>query len=186
MDAASYQRYEDAVESAIASTQVVNRYFVKRTTKMDETIKYLARMTAMLKRSYEKNHLNVIPTKVLTAQNYSPLLAHLRQTQPGEPYYVSYPAFASLASKSESMTLRDVFLKMLMSTKGVTGERALEIQRRWKTPYDFVKAFEACGSGEASKKRRGDVVFNQMGQLVGRKRITRPLSQKIAEVWGDT
>ncbi|KAF4976102.1 hypothetical protein FZEAL_7191 [Fusarium zealandicum] len=185
MDPASITRYEDAVRSAIASTQVVNGYFVKKTAKMDETIRYLARMTAMLKRTYESKPLSVIPTRVLTARNYLPLLKHLRESVPSAGWYITYPAFSSLASKSESMTLRDVFLKMLMTTKGVTGERALEIQKRWKTPYDFVKAFEACGAGEQGLKRKRELVFGQTAHLVGRKKITKPLSQKIAETWGN-
>ncbi|KAH7133680.1 ERCC4 domain-containing protein [Dactylonectria macrodidyma] len=185
MDPQSIQRYEEAVQSAIASTQVVNGYFVKRTTKMDETIRYLAQMTTMLKRTYERKSLNVIPTRILTAQNYLPLFTHLREKQPSTGFYVTYPAFSSLASKSGTMTLRDVFLKMLMTTKGVTGERALEIQKRWKTPYDFVKAFEACGTGEQGIKRKRDMVFAKTNQLVGRKKITKLLSQKIAEVWGN-
>ncbi|KAL6869145.1 Crossover junction endonuclease mus81 [Amphichorda felina] len=185
MDSAAIQRYEEAVQSAIASTQVVNGYFVKRTLKMDETIKYLARMTGMLKRMYERKALNVIPTRVLTAQNYLPLINHLREKEPLVGYYVTYPAFASMASKSEMMTLRDVFLKMLMTTRGVTGERALEIQKRWKTPYDFVKAFEACGPGEQGKKRKRELVSSQLGHLVGRNKVAKALSHKIAEVWGD-
>lgn len=185
MDSAAYQRYEEAVQSAIASTQVVNGYFVKRTQKIDDTIKYLARLTAMLKRTYESKHLNVIPTKVITAQNYSRLIQHLHEREPSVGYYVTYPAFASLASKSETMTLRDVFLKMLMTTKGLTGERALEIQRNWKTPYDFVKAFDACGTDEQGKKRRRDLVAGELSHLVGRKKMSKPLSHKIAEVWGD-
>ncbi|KAL7786249.1 ERCC4 domain-containing protein [Trichoderma ceciliae] len=185
MDSAAYQRYEEAVQSAIASTQVVNGYFVKRTQKIDDTIKYLARLTAMLKRTYESKRLSVIPTKVITAQNYSRLLQHLREEEPSVGHYVTYPAFASLASKSETMTLRDVFLKMLMTTKGLTGERALEIQRKWKTPYDFVKAFHACGADEQGKKRKGDLVSGILGHLVGRKRVSKPLSHRIAEVWGD-
>ncbi|KAF7550457.1 hypothetical protein G7Z17_g5706 [Cylindrodendrum hubeiense] len=185
MDPQSIQRYEEAVQSAIASTQVVNGYFVKRTTKMDETIRYLARMTTMLKRTYESKSLNVVPTRVLTAQNYMPLLTHLREKEPSIGFYVTYPAFSSLASKSGTMTLRDIFLKMLMTTKGVTGERALEIQKRWKTPYDFVKAFEACGSGEQGIKRKRDMVFTKTTQLVGRKKISKALSHKIAEVWGN-
>lgn len=185
MDPESFRRYEESVQSAIASTQVVSGYFVKRTTKMDETIKYLARMTAMLKRSYEKKSLKVIPTRVLTAQNYLPLLQHLRESNPSEGHYITYPAFASLASKSETMTLGGLHLKMLMTTKGVTGERALEIQKIWKTPYDLVKAYEACGSTDAGKKRKRELVSSQMANLVGRKKITKALSQKIAEVWGD-
>ncbi|KAH7270237.1 uncharacterized protein BKA55DRAFT_496937 [Fusarium redolens] len=184
MDPEVASRYAEAVRSAIASTQVVNGYFVKRTAKMDDTVRYLARMTTMLKRTYERKPLNVIPTRILTSQNYLPLLKHLRESISPD-WYITYPAFSSLASKSESITLRDVFLKMLMTTKGVTGERALEIQKRWKTPYDFVKAFEACGTGEQGLKRKRELVFSQTSHLVGRKKFTKPLSTKIAEVWGD-
>ena len=185
MDPMSFDRYEEAVQSAIASTQVVNGYFLKKTQKLDDTIRYLARMTALLKRQYESRPLLVIPTEVLTAQNYLPLLEHLRQKDPLTGHYVTYPVMASMASKSEAMTLRDVYLKMLMCTKQVTGEKALEIQKRWKTPHEFVKAFEACGGGEEGKKRRRDLVYNEMGGLVGRKKIGKALSQHIAEVWGD-
>ncbi|KAG6003228.1 Crossover junction endonuclease mus81 [Claviceps maximensis] len=185
IDPQTWQRYEDAVSSAIASTQVVNGYFVKRTTKMDETIKYLSRLTAMLKKKYEKQALHVIPSKLITAQNYLPLLEHLRHTQPLQGYHVTYAVFSSLSSKSELMTLRDVFLKMLMTTKGVTGERALEIQKRWRTPHHFIKAFEACGSGEQGRKRKQELVSSQLGHLVGRKKMGKALSHKLAEIWGD-
>lgn len=185
IDTATYQRYEESIQSAIASTQVVNGFFVKRTAKMDETIKYLTRMTAMLKRTYEDKPLNIIPTNILTAQNYLPLLNHLREQQPSTGYYITYTAFASMASKSEMMTLRDVFLKMLMTTKGLTGERALEIQKRWKTPNEFVKAFESCGQGESGRKRKLELMSSEMSHLIGRKKFGKALSQKIAEVWGD-
>ncbi|KAI0009763.1 crossover junction endonuclease MUS81 [Xylariaceae sp. FL0662B] len=186
MDAQVYSNHEEAVQSAIASTQVVNGYFLKKTQKMDDTIRYLTRMTMLLKKQYESKSLLVIPTEVLTARNYRPLLEHLRQKEPSTIHYISYPAFASLASKSDMMTLRDLYLKMLMCTRQVTGEKAIEIQKRWKTPYDFVKAFEACGSGEDGRKRKREMVSGQMVNLVGRKKITNPLSHKIAEVWADT
>ncbi|RYP23087.1 hypothetical protein DL765_001342 [Monosporascus sp. GIB2] len=185
MNSESFNRYEEMVQSAIASTQVVNGYFLKKTQKMDDTIRYLTRMTMLLKKQYENQSLFVIPTEILTAQNYLPLLDHLRQKEATTGHYVTYPAFASMASKSEMMTLRDLYLKMLMCTKQVTGEKALEIQKRWKTPYEFVKAFENCGGGEEGKKKKRDLVFSQMGNLVGRKKVGKTLSQKIAEVWGD-
>lgn len=185
MNADHFQKYEEAVESAIASTQVVNGYFVKKTRKIDDTIRYLARMTMLLKNIYESKPLHIIPTKVLTTQNYLPLLAQVREKRANMSFNITYPAFASLASKSETLTLRDVYLKMLMCTKGVTSEKALEIQRRWKTPQDFIKAFDACGPAEEGKKRKRELVSEKMGNLVGRRKIARTLSQKIAEVWGD-
>lgn len=185
MDATYFQKYEESVQSAIASMQVVNGYFVKRTQKMDDTISYLTSMTKILKKVYGNKPLNVIPTRVLTAKNYLPLIKHLRETQPASSHHISYPAFASLASKSELLTLRDVFLKFLMATKGVTGEKAIEIQKVWKTPNEFVKAFERCGSGEDGRRRKIDLVASRLGHLLGRKKISKVDSQKLAEVWGD-
>ncbi|KAK3300879.1 ERCC4 domain-containing protein [Chaetomium fimeti] len=185
MDSTHFQKYEEAVQSAMASMQVVNGYFLKQTQKMDDTIRYLASMTKMLKSVYEGKTLDVIPTKVLTTKNYLPLLKHLRETQPSASHHISYPAFASLASKSQNMALRDLFLKMLMCSKGVTGEKAIEIQRVWKTPNDFVRAFEQCGSGEEGRRRKMDLVANRLVHLVGRKKMSKAVSQKLAEVWGD-
>ncbi|KAK4105423.1 hypothetical protein N658DRAFT_491880 [Parathielavia hyrcaniae] len=185
MDATHYQKYEEAVQSAMASMQVVDGYFLKRTLKMDDTIRYLASMTKLLKSVYEGKTLYVIPTRVLTTKNYLPLLKHLRETQPLASHHISYPAFASLASKSKNMALRDLFLKMLMCSKGVTGEKAIEIQKVWKTPNEFVKAFEQCGSGEEGKRHKMDLVSSRLGHLVGRKKISKTVSNTLAEVWGD-
>ena len=183
MDATYFQKYEEAVQSAMASMQVVNGYFLKRTQKMDDTISYLVSMTKTLKTVYEGKPLDVVPTKVLTTSNYLPLMQHLRETRPSASHHISYPAFASLASKSSNMALRDLFLKMLMCSKGVTGEKAIEIQKVWKTPNEFVKAYEGCGPGDDGRRRRMDLVASRLGHLVGSKKISKPVSQKLAEVW---
>lgn len=49
-------KYYDMVQTAIASTQVVNGYFMKRTRGIDDTIRYLTRMTRTLKEMYEVKH----------------------------------------------------------------------------------------------------------------------------------
>lgn len=173
------------IQSAIASTQVVNGFFVKKTKTLDETIRYMARMTSFLKVMYEKKPLYLIPTSVITSRNYLPLLDNLRTKKPGIDFHITYTAFASLASKSDSLTLRDVYLKMLMCTRGVSGEKALELQKIWKTPAEFVEAFKLCGDGEQGKKKKMELVSSKMGNLVGRKKIAKALSVKISEVWGD-
>jgi crossover junction endonuclease MUS81 len=189
MNSDHFQKYEEAVQSAIAGTQVVEGYFIKKTQKMDDTIRYLVSMTKLLKQRYEKKPLHLIPTKVITTGNYMPLVEHLRKTKLSTEFHITYSAFASLSSKSETLTLRDVYLKMLMCTRGITGEKALEIQKRWKTPIEFVEAYkrieEKEGKGEQGKKRKAELVSGEMGNLVGRKKIAKALSVKIAEVWGD-
>lgn len=44
---------QEIIETAISSTQVVGGFFVKKTSKLDETIQYLVRMTKMLQRLYQ-------------------------------------------------------------------------------------------------------------------------------------
>lgn len=176
-------KFHEAIQSAIASTQVVNGYFVKRTVKLDETIRYLARMTKMLKSLYESKPLYLIPAKALTPTTYLPLLSHLR-THPShadKSYHITYPSFASLSSKSDTLTLRDVFLKMLMCTRGISGDKALAIQKHWGTPSAFIEAFEGCSTA----KEREAMIESRLGGMVGRAKIKGVLGAKVAGVWGE-
>ncbi len=43
----------DAIKSAMSATQVLNGFFLKRTSTIDQSIDYLARMTNMLRKLYE-------------------------------------------------------------------------------------------------------------------------------------
>jgi len=186
MDSDILQKSAAMVESSITSTQVVEGYFLKRTKDMDATIKYLAVMTRMLQNDVYKNKdLHVIPSKVITSNNYMPLVQHLRTTKPGTDYNITYAAFGSLVSKSGASTLRDVYLKMLMCTRGVTGEKALEIQKIWKTPVEFVEAYGKCGEGEEGRKKKMELVSGQLGNMIARKKIQKALSVGISKVWGD-
>lgn len=171
-------KYGEAVSSAIANTQVVHGYFVKQTGKLDDTIRYLAKMTNMLQELYKNKTLRIIPSKILHPQTYLPLQTRLRAEQPEQGHYVTFSAFSSLCSKSDALSLRDVFLKMLMCTRGVTGEKALEIQKKWNTPSHFFDALEKMDG-----KAKDRMVSEQLGSLVPRKKITTGLSAKIAEVW---
>ena len=175
------QKFSEAITSAIASTQVVNGYFVKRTQKLDDSIRYLARLTNLLKSIYESNLLHIIPTTALSPTTYLPLLTHLRSSPQHKDrnYNITFPAFASLASKSDTVTLRDVFLKMLMCTRGISGDKALAIQKVWSTPRALIEAFEAC----ATQKEKDLMVEKHLGGLVGKGRVKGVLGAKVADIW---
>jgi crossover junction endonuclease MUS81 len=179
-----FEKYEEAVQSAITSMQVVSGFFVKKTQKMDDTLQYLTRLTKMFKAKYEKEPLRLIPTKVLTSQNYLPLMKHLKTKHLSYDFHITYEALAGISSKSGGDTLRDTYLKMLMCTRGVTGEKALEIQKRWKTPSHFAEAYRKCGDDDQGKRKKFELVSNEMSNLVGRKKIAKAVSTNIAKVWG--
>lgn len=195
----SAAKYQESVSSAIASTQVVNGYFVKKTRNLDDSIRYLARMTALLRRMYEPppettttdastaskppNSLAFMSSHDLSSSSYLTVLNRLRTENPHTTIAVTFSTFSALTSKSDVLSLRDVFLKMLMCSRGVTGEKALEIQKHWNTPREFIEAFEAL-NGQDPKEKEG-MVSEKMKTLVGRKKIAKALSKKLAEIWGE-
>jgi crossover junction endonuclease MUS81 len=128
-------------------------------------------------------------------------------TAPG--IFLSYPAFSSRAAKQDGLALRDVFLKMLLCTRGVSVDKALAVQQIWPTPRALVDAYreDGAGSGEGSRgvvraegsnavnraaptyltnpnPKRADLLFRATAQLPGRQKIGRAVSVRVAEVWG--
>lgn len=190
------QKYQEMVASAIASTQVVNGYFIKKTKNLDDSIRYLARMTLLLRKMYGAHEpsdpvpspgqsatskVSLIPSRCISStQTYLTLLDKLRAKDDLLTYGVTFSTFSALSSKSDVLSLRDIFLKMLMCTRGVTGEKALEIQRHWKTPSALVEAYMAL-----EPKARDSLVSDRLQSLVGRKKVAKATSKKIAEIWGE-
>jgi crossover junction endonuclease MUS81 len=199
-------QYQEMVASAIASTQVLNEYFIKKTKHLDESIRYLARMTLLLRKMYgvqdppstpavqaesdtntaratsPPTHISkiaLIPGRRLTTDSYLTVLDNLRSQDSSVTYGVSFSTFGALTSKSDILTLRDVFLKMLMCTRGVTGEKALEIQQIWPTPRHLVEAYMAL-----EPSARETMISARMQEVVGRKKVAKELSKRIAEIWG--
>jgi len=170
---------QDVIDSAISSTQVVNGFFVKRTKMLDDTIKYLARMTRMLEDMYRGKDLFLIPDSHVESRTYPQLREHLATTYPGKNWYLSYDTFSTLVNKSASTTLRDLFLKMLMCVRGISAEKALEIQRVFGTPAELVEAYEKC----ADERERVDLVLNACNGAVRIRKIGAAVSRKVKEVW---
>ncbi|TGO61777.1 hypothetical protein BOTNAR_0123g00020 [Botryotinia narcissicola] len=214
IDADILDKWGDGITTSIAKMIVQDGIHVKQTLDLNESLNYIERMTKLLKKQYEENPIYIIPTKVLSVKNYTPLMQHLRKTEPNREYNITFDAFDALSSKSQNLTLKDIFLKMLMRTRGITASKAIEIQKRWATPRAFLEAFENLdtdegheapvsdasksktkgkGKGpvllldpeEASKKRKREMVSNEIGALEGNKKVQGALSARIAEVWGD-
>lgn len=173
------EKYGEALESAIASMQVVNTFFVKQTSKLDDSIRYLARMTSTLKSLYETKGIHVIPSRQFEDEAVAITLDRLRRLSPEKTYGMTFSAFGAMCDKSESMTLRDVYLKMLMCTRGVTGEKAIEIQKIWPTPRALAEAFEARENGAD----KDNMISDRLGNAIPRKKVGKSLSAKIAEIW---
>lgn len=172
IDADIMDKWGDGITTSIAKMMVQDGINVKQTLDLGESLRYIERMTKLLKKQYEGIPLYIVPTTVLTLKNYSPLMQHLRNTQPDREYSITFDAFEGLSNKSQNLTLKDVYLKMLMRTKSISAVKAIEIQKRWPTPRAFLEAFENL-DGEVQADERGargvgaGSAGNGMGMRIG-------------------
>ncbi|RMZ80851.1 hypothetical protein DV737_g2816, partial [Chaetothyriales sp. CBS 132003] len=171
------ERYGESMETAIKQLQVVYDVFVQLTTKLDDTVRYLARMTQQLQAHYRNREVHVVRSNGLETQNYLQVLSGLREKSPHAAFGITFSAFSAMCDKNDSMTLRDVYLRMLLCIRGVTAERAVEISKIWKTPIELVEAFEQ----QPDQAARDNMVSRRLGDAIPRKKVSKVLSAKIAE-----
>ena len=88
-----------------------------------------------------------------------------------------YEDFSAIASKSASLNVGDVFLKMLMSVKGVSAEKAIEIQKHFPTMIKLVETLERMDEKE------GRMLLAERCSKYGRRKIGNVLSGKIYDVF---
>lgn len=170
--------YGKAVHTAMSQTIVSDGFYLKRTLQPEESLSYLVTMTKSLQTWFADKALMVAYPHVSTFRASMDLA---RSDVPaGHAIAIDFDSFQTGLSKSGMLTIREVYIKMLMSIKGVSVEKAMAIQAQWPTPIALYEAYEALTS-EQLKESMIHVALKS-GPL--RQRVGRALSKTIYEVWG--
>ncbi|GMF82109.1 unnamed protein product [[Candida] boidinii] len=69
---------------------------------------------------------------------------------------------------------------MLMTVKGVSVDKAVAIQQRFKTPKCLMDGYEKC----SSEQEKRSLISAALKEEVGNRKVGPALSNKIYEVWG--
>lgn len=192
--------------TAKSQIQVHNRFNLKETKKLSESIDFLATMTSVISKRLANTDLHVIPTRYLSRSSYLPLLAHLRSLDADTVWHTSFQAYQEINDKSASTTLRDKWARMLLCIKGMSAERASAVIDQFETPRDMWAALKerikeaqreesqsqsqglAKGSTEQSlgtskkaksKVRGPDLFFADSIRGEGRRKIGDALSREV-------
>jgi crossover junction endonuclease MUS81 len=127
------------------------------------------------KKLIKNRDLTVIPSSQIDARTFYNLKNSL--AAPQVYHCVRYADFAAIASKSASLTIGDLFLKMLMNIRGVSAEKAIEIQKHFPTLIAMVNAMSRVDAAE------GKMLVANCCSKFGRKKIGPALSAKIYDVF---
>ncbi|KAI9246201.1 hypothetical protein BY458DRAFT_591073 [Sporodiniella umbellata] len=170
-----------AIQTAMSSTQIIDHIFLKRTSNMDETIRYLISVHRMIERCYANRQLYPIPDHRVTSQNYLALRTEYRVQREKEntAYLISYSVYNQINSKSGSTNLHEIYLRMLMYIRGVNAEKALALIQVYPTPHRLLSAFHHASIDEAKALAK-----KATQHQISRRRWGAAVSQRLYEVWG--
>ncbi|KAF9914675.1 Crossover junction endonuclease mus81 [Lobosporangium transversale] len=174
----TYDIGTDAIRTAMTSTQIHDGFFLRRTNHTDQTIEYFVSVTNALRKLYESKALYAIPDEAIDRASYLDLQSHLKATNPDRTYLTSYKSFGALNGKSETIVVRDTFVKMLMTIRGISSEKAMEIARAYPTPRAMFSALD-----EQDSDTQRDRILVRTSSAINKRRIGEALSKKIAEIW---
>ncbi|GAA5798293.1 hypothetical protein HPULCUR_003694 [Helicostylum pulchrum] len=174
-----------AVQTAMSSLQIVEGFYLRRTDSIEETIDFLVSATKIMNRIYQNTTLYSIPADIITRQNYLDLKKAFRAKAEQNSmlrksaYLINYPLFAELNTKNGSTTVGEVYMRMLMTVRGVNAERAMSLSKIYPTPHALLKAFQGK-TVEEGKKLAKDATQNH----ISRRRWGSPASEQLYNIWG--
>lgn len=136
----------EAIQTAISMSLTVSNFHIERTKDADDTIKVLVGLNKSIKFYYQEQTLIVINPQNLTNQfDFKKSLNEYQVKYDNElkKSVHKYDTFNVLMSKSNLTTAREMFIRHLMTIRGITMDKAILIQSIFKTSIQLYKEFNS-------------------------------------------
>jgi crossover junction endonuclease MUS81 len=127
-----------SIESALAAIQVVDRFFLKRTRNVRESIDYFVNMTEFLRLQYQSKQLCSFTMQKTEGDDTAAIAARHQKNQCADArcrYLISFEDYAELCRKTVPQTVGTTMIRMLMSIHGISLEKASVLAERFPTPH---------------------------------------------------
>lgn len=175
----------EALKTAFWLILVYYRFSMIRTTNSDETVEKLHALHTVINEGYSKKDLIVIyPHELKNQDDYRCVLEKFRsefERRRDIECCHSFQCFQDILGKGELSTVGELTIRILMFIKGISVEKAVAIQTLFPTLNHILTAYSDCNSKEEANM----LMFNALGQAAGAKKITKHLSEKIADVFAN-
>ncbi|XP_031441011.1 crossover junction endonuclease MUS81 isoform X1 [Clupea harengus] len=149
---------ESTLQQAIANTQVVDGFFVKRVQDVKESAAYLTIMTRYLQKLYTNRTLHCRSREL---EGDGPRGAQVSCS------LMSFTEFNHGAVKSKCQTVREVFARQLMQISGLSGDKAAAILEHYNTVNSLVRAYGQCASEAQKEKLLSSIRYGKLKRNLG-------------------
>lgn len=149
---------ESTLQQAIANTQVVDGFFVKRVQDVKESAAYLTMMTRYLQKLYQNRTLYFRSREL---EGDGPRDASVSCS------LMSFAEFNHGAVKNKCQTVREVFARQLMQISGLSGDKAAAILEHYNTVNSLVKAYDDCCTEAEKEKLLSSIKYGKLKRNLG-------------------
>ncbi|KAG8751762.1 Crossover junction endonuclease mus81 [Ceratobasidium sp. 428] len=194
------QNWKDQINTALSSTQVIDRFFLKETTSIEDTLDYLSGLHKIILTLHKDKALHIIPPQLIKRHSFLKLKEDLDSKDSDRTYHTTYKSYQVLNRKNGFYTLQDNMARILQCIRGLSEEKISALIEHYPTPRSLYQAFkeaeeshstrEDLASGETSGKGKGkakvgaapkNLLIELGGQ--GRRKIGPALSKHIYEIF---
>ncbi|KAJ1812539.1 Crossover junction endonuclease mus81 [Coemansia sp. RSA 2599] len=162
---------ESAVSSALCRIQVQNGFHLKRPMSFEATLRLLRHNTEVLRDSLRDVY--AIPDHLVGQKGFAALKKSIYARFPHIHLGLSFDAYDVVSNKSRTLSVGEVYLRMLMTLRGVSADKALAIGRVYQTPRQLMQAV-----AEEPEKAVGELYID--GSL---RKIGPALGKRVAQFW---
>ncbi|KAL5636098.1 hypothetical protein ACGC1H_004795 [Rhizoctonia solani] len=135
------RHWGDHINTALSSTQVIDRFFLKETTSIEDTLDYLSNLHKTILKIHADKHLYIIPPHLVKRYNFLALKKHLSRQDSEKTFHTTYASYQELNRKNGFYTLQDCTARMLQCIRGLSEEKIAALLESYPTPRSLYEAF---------------------------------------------
>ncbi|XP_054707862.1 crossover junction endonuclease MUS81-like [Uloborus diversus] len=145
---------EATLEQALANTQIIDGFLIKRTQGVKESVSYLSLMTKLIKNKYQNQTLRSASKNLLKKKNVPNA-------------FITFTEFNCSSMKNKSLTVKEMFAKHLLQFFGLSVDRAAAIVEHFPTPALFLEAYNNCETEEEQIQLVSSIKFGSFKKNIG-------------------
>ncbi|XP_033127929.1 crossover junction endonuclease MUS81-like isoform X2 [Anneissia japonica] len=149
------------LQQAIVNTQIVDKFHVKHTCGIPDSVAYFTVMTRYLQSTYSNKCINVYTRENFENMKCVPSLNDKTQ------HLMSFFEFNENSIKNKVLTTGEVFAKQLLQFSGLTAEKAQAIVNIYPTVSHLLEAYSSCVSEKEAHKLLSTLKFGKTQRNLG-------------------
>ncbi|KAJ2079672.1 Crossover junction endonuclease mus81 [Coemansia sp. RSA 988] len=164
---------EAAVNSAMSRIQISHGFHLKCPASFESTLRLLRQTTKVLQSALKD--IYAIPDVFIGMKGFADMKKGLQLRFPLVHLAMSFDAYDVVSNKSGSLSTGEIYLRMLMTLRGMSADKVLTVGSHYQTPTQLLNELRDTEDGD---KSIGELVVGGTCRKIG-----PALGKRLSQFW---